>query len=102
MSCQPLKENEYNDGEIVALNRTPMLQAALMTERWLNMPEGLQNHWLRTIRSGVLRFVGTILSEVRQQVEVTLIYPEDSPQTETYIHFCVSLPNFRRFLSEPR
>ena len=98
----PLKEDEYGSGEIVALTRTPILTRALFNERWLNISEETQEYWLSVIRSGSLRFVGTILSETRQQVELTLIYPESSPQAETYIHFCVSLPDFRRFLADPR
>ena len=101
-SREPFVSADYSDGEIYRLDEGSVLGQAILCERWLNMTSAEQSYWVNLARSAAVRFVGTVLSSSRQQVELTLIYPESSPQAETYIHFCVSLPNFRRFLSDPR
>ena len=92
-STAKLGDDEYDDGTLVPLSETPLLATALLNERWENFSLSEETHWKSVIRSNLLRFVGTVLSDVRRQVEVSLIYREPY-KIES---FCVTLGNYGRF-----
>ena len=98
MSLQPLTDNQYDDGELHQLNPTNALGQSLLSERWLNLPLSHQTYWTSEMYSPRVKFVGTVLSSVRQQVELTFIYRDSIGNTGHQVSFCVSLSNFSRFL----
>ena len=98
MSLKQLSDNEYDDGELYQLDVSNSLGQALLSERWLNLPLQHQIYWLSEVYSPRVKFVGTVLSRVRQQVELTYIYHDSIGNTGHQVSFCVSLPDFHRFL----
>lgn len=98
MSIRRLSDNQYDDGELYRLDLSNPLGQALLAERWLNMPLNHQTYWLSELYSPRIKFVGTVLSRVRKQVELTYIYHDRIGNTGHQVSFCVSLPNFSRFL----
>ena len=92
-SKSKLGDNEYDDGTLVPLSETPILRQALLTERWENFELHEEIHWKSVLQSGRLRFAGTVLSDVRRQVELSMIF-QDPYRMES---FCVTLGNYSRF-----
>ena len=97
MSLQELTGNQYDDGEIYPLDITSPLGQALLLEQWLNLPSSHQAYWISEMYSPRVKFVGTVLSRVRQQVELTYVYRDSIGNTGHRVSFCVSLPDFSRF-----
>ena len=95
-SLSPLGDNEYDDGEVYRLDQTTELGRAIMHEQWLNMTTRHRSYWLSVINSGRCRFVGTVWSSVRRQVELTLIF-NDSTFLGGSTVFCITLSNPSRF-----
>ena len=98
MSVRELGEGEYEDGEVYPISLTNALGQAITTERWLNMDQSRQAFWLAEMSSSRVKFVGTVLSRVRQQCELTIVYYDSVGNTGHKISFCISLENFGRFL----
>lgn len=98
MSLERLSDDQYDDGELYRLDIASPLGQALLSERWLNLPLNQQLYWLSEVYSPRVKFVGTVLSRVRAQVELTFIYRDSIGNTGHQVSFCVSLPNFQRFL----
>ena len=94
---KPLGDDEYENGTIVPLTETPVLTLALLTERWENFDQNDETHWKSVIQSDAPRFVGTVLSDVRRQVEITVVYR--SPHR--VVTFCVTLGDYSRFQLSP-
>ena len=97
MSVQRLTDNQYEDGEIYQLDPSSALGQALLSEQWLNIPSDHRIYWLSEMYSPRVKFVGTVLSQMRQQVELTFIYRNSIGNTGHEVSFCVSLENFSRF-----
>ena len=93
-----LKTGEYEFGEIIRLDPNSALGNALLTETWLNWSNAGQNKWKSIMGLPEIHFVGTILSPMRQQVEVTIISRQHIPNMGVHAEFCVTLANFHRFL----
>ena len=101
MSSRPLDGSEYTDGEVYDIN-TPgraLLRNALIEESWVNMSESSRQAWLDLMFSDMVRFVGTVLSAVRSQVEITIVFNEPHPLYGGMVSFCVTLFRFWRFRS---
>jgi len=99
MSSRPLDGSEYTDGEIYDID-TPsraLLRIALIDEPWANMSDLSRQTWLDLMFSDATRFVGTVLSAVRAQVEVTIVFNQPHPQYGGMVAFCVTLFRFQRF-----
>ena len=92
-SSEKLGDNEYEDGTLVPLSETPLLAHALLTERWENFSLNEEAHWKSVLQSNNIRFAGTVLSDVRRQVELSIIY-RDPYRMDV---FCVTLGNYGRF-----
>ena len=99
MSMKELGDHEYDDGELYPLTPTNALGRAITSERWLNVAPACQSYWLAEISSPRVKFVGTVLSRVRQQVELHVIYYDRSGNTGHQRSFCITLENFGRFLA---
>ena len=99
MSIQRLTDNQYDDGEIYQMDPSSDLGRALLSEPWLNMPSNHRDYWISEMYSPRVKFVGTVLSQMRQQVELTYIYRDSIGNTGHEVAFCVSLANFSRFSS---
>ena len=95
-STARLGDGEYEFGEIVSLAETPVLTQALLNERWENHNLVAEAHWKAVIQSDRVRFVGTVLSDVRRQIELTVVF-RDPERVET---FCVTLGNYNRFRND--
>ena len=100
LSSRPLLGSEYTDGQIYDLHSEERseLKAALLNEEWINLAESREG-WLGLMLSGQVKFVGTIVSVRRQQVQVTIIFKESHPVFGGLVEFCVTLMNFHRFRS---
>ena len=92
-STARLGDGEYEFGEILSLVETPILTEALLHERWENHDLAAEAYWKATIQSDRVRFVGTVLSDVRRQIELTVVFREPE-RVET---FCVTLGDYNRF-----
>ena len=99
MSTEPLSSGEYSDGEIYSLwaPERVILMHAILTEPWLNMSAETRKNWLILIQSPYVRFVGTVLSRARQQVEITIVFHQPHPVHGCITELCVSLIEFQRF-----
>ena len=93
-----LKTGEYEFGEVIRLNPNSVLGTALLSEPWLNWSSEAQRRWKSIMRLPEIRFVGTVLSATRQQVEVTIISHQHVPTMGLHAEFCVTLADFQRFL----
>ena len=98
MSTSELGDGEYENGELIPVSMTDPLVRAIMYEPWLNVPDGLRAHWLSEMSSPRIKFIGTVLSRVRKQVELTLIYRDQTGATSHQRSICISLSHFERFL----
>ena len=100
LSSKPLLGSEYTDGQIHDLHSEGRseLKAALLTEEWINLAESREG-WIRLMLSEQAKFVGTIVSVRRQQVQVTIIFKQLHPVFGGLVEFCVTLVDFRRFRS---
>ena len=94
MSLSPLKDGEYDDGEVYRIDFTRGIGQAIAEEEWLNVPAEHQRYWLAVMRSSRCRFIGTVISRVRGQVELTIIFREATSGT---VNFCITLDNMDRF-----
>ena len=92
----PLGDDEYSDGEVYPLDQTSELGRALLEEPWLNMTSAQREKWVGMILNGQCRFVGTVWSNIRLQVELTLIFTDSSLYGGS-VTFCVTLSNPHRF-----
>ena len=93
-----LKDGEYENGEIIRLDPESALGVALLSEVWLNWPLDAQRRWKSIMVLPDIRFVGTIMSPVRQQIEVTIVSRQHVPGMGIHAEFCVTLSNFQRFV----
>ena len=98
MSLRELGDDEYLDGELYGLSLANPLGRAITSERWLNMPEARQSFWLNEFSSPRVKFVGTVLSPMRQQVELTVLYYDSAGNTGHKVSFCITLNDFNRFM----
>ena len=98
MSLRELGDDEYDDGEVYGLTLTTPLGRAITSERWLNMDPARQAFWLNEISTPRVKFVGTVLSPQRQQVELTVIYYDSAGNTGHRVSFCITLNDFNRFI----
>ena len=97
-SQEPFTSLDYDDGEIYRLDPESRLGQSLLRERWLNMSSADQAYWHNLLRSPAMRFVGTVISSRRQQVEITMCFHEPQPGVGLYATVCVTLAQFHRFL----
>ena len=97
-STAPLGDNEYEDGELVPISSTTVLGRAVMFDPWLNFTPAQHAFWLNEISSPQVKFVGTVLSAARKQVELHIIYRNQAGETSYEEKFCITLPGFERFL----
>ena len=97
-SREPFSSQDYDDGEIYPLDDESRLGQALLRERWLNMDSSEQAYWLGLMRSPSARFVGTIVSSRRRQVELTLCFRDPQPRVGLFATVCVTLAQFQRFV----
>ena len=98
MSIRPLGDSEYDDGEVYPITLTTPIGLALINDRWLNFSEERQAYWLSELSSPRIRFAGTVISRVRRQVELTIIYADQRGASGRQVSFCITLPDFDRFL----
>ena len=98
LSSRPLLGSEYTDGQIydLHLDERSALKMALLQENWINLADS-QPHWIDLMQSDQVKFVGTIVSVRRQQIQVTIIFKQLHPVYGGLVEFCVTLLNFRRF-----
>ena len=99
LSTQPLEGDDFEDGEIYSLElpSRSILRQAIQNEMWLNMALETRQYWLDLMSSARVRFVGTVVSHARRQVEITIVFSEDHPLFGGMVAFCVSLVAFHRF-----
>ena len=97
MSDAELGDHEYEDGELYPLTLTNALGRAITSERWLNIEQARQSFWLTEMQSPNVKFIGTVLSRVRQQVELNIIYYDSAGNTGRKYSFCITLEDFGRF-----
>ena len=99
LSTRELSAGEYHDGELHCLHATSrtVLKTALLGEPWLNVSDDTRNHWLALMRSPSVRFVGTVISRPRQQVEVSVVFSQPHPVYGGVGSICVTLSHFSRF-----
>ena len=99
MSPRPLNGTDYVDGEIYDLNlpSRAILREALLNEQWANMSTYSRQHWLGLMFSSTVRFVGTVLSPIRRQVEITIVFEQRHPVYGRIVAFCVTPFDFHRF-----
>ena len=97
MSQDELGDDEYEDGELYVLSLATPLGRAITSERWLNVDQTVQAFWLNEMASPRVKFIGTVLSRVRQQVELSIIYYDGAGNTGQKRSFCISLADFGRF-----
>ena len=94
-----LSNMEYTDGEIYPLVIGSDIWNALVGEIWMNCGPDTQTHFLSLLHSPHY-FSGTVLSMVRQQIELTIIsFAEDGISAGRSHVICVTLPRFSRFTS---
>ena len=98
MSTSELTDGEYENGELIAVSMTSPLTRAIMYEPWLNVSNSQRDIWLSELSSPWIKFAGTVLSRVRKQVELTLIYRDQYGETSHQRSICISLADFDRFL----
>ena len=98
LSTEPLSDGEYDDGELIPVDFTSTLGRAILHDRWLNFDEAAQAHWVRELRSPQIKFIGTVLSRPRKQVELHLIYKNAAGGTSHERVFCISFQKFNLFL----
>ena len=99
LSKLPLGTNDYCDGEVYDLydRDRQELCSAIMTELWLNVSPNFQQYWLSVIRSDLVRFVGTVVSRSRCQVEITVRFRSPHALHGHMSSFCITLERFNRF-----
>ena len=98
MSTEELTDGEYDNGELIAISMTSPLVQAILYEPWLNVSNDQREVWLSELSSPRVKFAGTVLSHVRKQVELTLIYRDQNGETSHQRSICISLADFDRFL----
>ena len=99
LSQTRLSDSEYTDGELHPLLAGSLLRSCLMEETWLNCGPETQNFFQNLLRNPHY-FSGTILSQVRQQVELTVItYDTNGTSPGAIFVICVTLADFSRFTS---
>ena len=99
LSTRRLGDNEYHDGELHDLHSEDraILKHALLYEPWVNVSEETKTYWLNLIYSANTRFVGTVISRPRQQIEVSVIFSRPHPVHGGMGSICVTLSHFARF-----
>ena len=98
MSIRRLTSGEYESNEMTPISLTTPLGRAIVNEEWLNMEPSQQEYWLRELSSLHVEYAGTIISSVRKQVELTLIYRDTALNHGHQVSFCITLADFERFL----
>ena len=98
LSSRPLSGSEYTDGQIYSIDDDSRvtLRVALLSEPWINLAES-QSDLLRLMLSDEAKFVGTMVSVRRQQVQVTIIFKQMHAVYGGQAEFCVTLMDFHRF-----
>ena len=101
LRTRPLQESEYCDGEVYDINEPNRqeLKQAIMTEIWMNVSSESRHYWLLMIESDLVRFVGTVVSRTRCQIELTLVFKRRHSVHGSMHSFCITLSDFRRFRS---
>ena len=94
MSLTPLEDDEYEDGEVYPINFNTGIGKAIAEEEWLNISDDHRNYWLAVMRSNRIRFVGTVLSKKRKQVEITIVFRDAQ---SGMVNFCITLEDIDRF-----
>ena len=99
LSTRDLSDGEYHDGELHCLHSADrvVLKHALLWEPWLNVSDDTRNHWLALMHSSNARFVGTIISRPRQQIEISVVFAQPHPVYGGVGTICVTLSQFSRF-----
>ena len=92
----PFGTGDYNDGEIHPLLVGSTLWQALVNELWLNWSLSQQDMWKWRLQQP-LKFVGTVLSHTRQQIEITMVYQDNTGISSGMDTVTVTLANFSRF-----
>ena len=92
----PFGTGDYDDGEIQPLVTGSILWRALIHEPWLNWSLPAQNLWKWRLQQP-LKFMGTVLSNSRQQIEITLVYQDGTGCSSGMDTVTVTLANFARF-----
>ena len=95
-SKAPFGTGDYDDGEIKELRTGSSLWHALTGEPWLNWSLTEQFEWKLKMQRP-LKFLGTVVSVPRQQIEVTLIYQDPAGNSTGMETVTVSLLDFHRF-----
>ena len=97
MSQRPFGGSDYEDGEIHRWIPGSPLWLAPTTEPWLNCSPATRDYFVDRLHASH-RFSGTVLSRVRQQVELTYIPHGDPPMTSGPMKLiAISLANLHRF-----
>ena len=97
-SREPFVTGDYADGEIYPLDEASELGQAILRERWLNVTTAEQADWRALLRVPTVRFVGTVISSRRQQVELTVCFQQPHPVYGLYASISITLARFQRFL----
>ena len=96
-SKTPFGTGDYTDGEIKPLLPSSLLWQALLQETWLNWSLEHQRMWKWKLQQP-LKFIGTVMSSSRMQVEITLIYQDNTGNSSGIETVTVTLADFSRFL----
>ena len=101
MRSTPLQCSEYCDGEIYDIHAPGRqeLKEAITTELWLNLSPQTRDYWLAIMQSDLVRFVGTVISRSRCQIEITIRFRERHAVHGYMESFCITLQQFNRFRS---
>ena len=94
-----LGDDEYDDGQIYQLVPGSLLDSAIRREPWLNMTDASRRRWIRLMNNPNTVFVGTVLSEPRRQIELTIIYQHNDRRW--CVNVMVTLHDFDRFIGPP-
>ena len=99
LSTRRLRTGDYDDGELYDLHAEErvVLKQALLTEPWVNVSEDTRVHWLNLMHSSNTRFVGTVISRPRRQIEISVIFSRPHPVYGGMGSICVTLSDFFRF-----
>ena len=96
---RPLSNNDYSDGEIYPLVPGSILDRAIRTEPWLNKNDAQRRRWLRLMNNPDTVFVGTVISEPRRQIELTIVLNTNNGVERRWMtNVMVTLDNFDRFI----
>ena len=99
LSTRALGDNDYVDGQIYdlfAVTRS-VLKDAILGEQWINMSWETRQQWISLMFSPTVRFVGTVVSRSRQQVEVSVMFRTWHPVHGAMVSFVLTLGDFHRF-----